>query len=1119
MDIDVWLRGLGLEQYASAFLDNAIDAEVLRDLTADDLKDLGVNLVGHRRKLLAAIAALKTESSPAPNDGIVGPAPVSSSTSSRSPADAERRQLTVMFCDLVGSTALSGKLDPEDMREVLGVYHAGVSAEVGRFDGFVAKFMGDGVLAYFGYPHAHEDDAERAIRTALAIIERIGALNPASGTLAVRVGIATGLVVVGDLIGSGESQERGVVGETPNLAARLQAMAEPNGVLIAGATRQLVGDLFEYRDLGSIQIRGFDDPVLVSQVLRPSRVESRFEALHATALTPLVGREEETDLLLRRWHRAKSGEGQIVLISGEPGIGKSRLMAALQERLEDEPHIHLRYFCSPYHRDSAFHPFIVQIERAAGFDREDNPEKKLGKLEGLLSQSGEQAGEAVALLADLLSVPTEGRYPPGPADPQRRRELTLAALLSQLEIFSQQRPVLMMFEDAHWADSTSLEVLDRAVERARQLPMMIVITFRPEFTAPWVGQAHVTSMGLSRLAQRETAVLVDRVTGGKALPAEILDQIVERTDGIPLFVEELTKTLLEGSLLREGETSYTLTGPLPPLAIPSSLQASLLARLDRLMPVKEVAQIGAALGREFSYELLAAVARHSEAELREALDQLTESGLVFRRGNPPHATFMFKHALVQDAAYSTLLRGQRQKLHARIGKVLEEQFPEINETQPEIVAHHYTEGGVIDRAIEYWHKAGQRDYRRSAVFEAIRHLTRGITLIPLQPAGRERDRRELSLSLLLGRATWASGGRRSEALQLLSRAYDLLDANATLDDEMAVNLGLWQVQVHRGELVICRELSRQALSLVDRNQTAEMFGTVHHRLGVTLLWMGIFGEASTHLTHAREYFASMRNNALVTLTPRANVLSMHGVTLWALGYPDRAVAMLAEGLADARSTEHALSIGIALFWAASLETIFGGSPPSNVLQIDEATAFCGEHLKVFEPWGRFNQGLVVARHGDPKEGIEGMQAAMAEAREFDMHLSRPIHLAHLATAYASIGEADFGIGLLNEAIQTVEQTQERLFEAEIHRLHGDLLNGLGKTDDAQAALARALTVARSQDARLWELRAATSLARLWRDQGKHAEACDLLTPVYDWFTEGFDTADLKEAKALLDELT
>jgi len=612
MNVPGWLKNLGLEQYEAVFRENDIDGSVLSSLTNEDLKDIGVASVGHRRKLLDAIAKLRDGSSAAT---VAGP---NFGTS----VEAERRQLTLMFCDLVGSTPLSARLDPEDLRAILGLYHAAVAEEVQRLGGYVAKYMGDGVLVYFGYPRALEHDAERAMRAGLALVARIGGLDAAAGSLAVRIGIATGIVVVGDLIGSGEAQERGVVGETPNLAARLQAMAQPNTVLIDEMTRRLVGDLFEYRDLGAVEVRGIAEPVPVFEVLRPSAVESRFEALRAAALSPLVGRDEEIELLSSRWARAKAGDGQVVLISGEPGIGKSRLAAALQQRLGDEAHTRLRYFCSPHYQDSPLYPFIAQLEHAAGFAREDPPAATLDKLEALLAQAGKVDGEAVGLFADLLGLPAEGRYPPLPGDSQRRREMMLSALLAQFEALAQWRPVLMIFEDAHWADSTSLELLDRTVDRAACLPALLVITFRPEFAAPWLGQPHVSALSLNRLAQRDTAALVRGITAGKRLPPEILDHIVERTDGIPLFIEELTKSLLEGGLLHEEAGGYVLAGPLPPLAIPSSLHASLLARLDRLAPAKQVAQIGAAIGREFSHELLAVVTLRSEAQLTDALDQL-----------------------------------------------------------------------------------------------------------------------------------------------------------------------------------------------------------------------------------------------------------------------------------------------------------------------------------------------------------------------------------------------------------------------------------------------------------------------------------------------------------------
>jgi class 3 adenylate cyclase len=608
VDIAIWLHGLGMQQYEAAFRDNAIDAAVLPELTADDLKDLGVTLVGHRRKLLAAIAALDAKTAAAAE-----PAPPVSA--------AERRQLTVMFCDLVGSTELSARLDPEDLREVIRAYHRVVAEIVAGFDGFVAKYMGDGVLVYFGYPRAHEDDAERAVRASLGIIDAVGCLDVESVKLQARVGVATGLVVVGDLIGEGSAQEQSVVGETPNLAARLQGLAEPGAVVIAAGTRRLVGDLFEYRDLGAVEVKGIAAPVTAWQVLRPSAVPSRFEALRGSALTRLVGRDEEIDLLLRRWVRAKTGDGQVVLISGEPGIGKSRITAALEERLHAEPHLRLRYFCSPYHQDSALFPFIDQLGRASGFARDDPHAAKLEKLEALLARAA-PPDEDVAFLADLLSLPASERHPLPNLSPQRKKERTLEALIRQLEGLVCQQPVVMVFEDAHWIDPTSRELLDLTVERVSSLPVLLIVTFRPEFQMPWTGQPQVSMLALNRLDRRDRTVLVEQIAGGKVLPDEVVAQIADRADGVPLFVEELTKSVLESGLLREERDRYVVNGALPPFAIPTSLHDSLMARLDRLASVRLVAQTGAAIGREFSYALLHAVSRVPEDELQAFLGRL-----------------------------------------------------------------------------------------------------------------------------------------------------------------------------------------------------------------------------------------------------------------------------------------------------------------------------------------------------------------------------------------------------------------------------------------------------------------------------------------------------------------
>ena len=701
MDIADWLRSLGLERYVPAFYDNDIDGEVLPKLTADDLISIGVTSVGHRRRLLEAIAALGTE---APNAAVIAPRRCASAD------DAERRQLTVMFCDLVGSTELSARLDPEDLREVIAAYHRAVADVVGSFDGFVAKYMGDGVLVYFGYPRAHEDDAERAVRAGLGVIDAVGRLDVKSVKLQARVGIATGLVVVGDLIGEGSAQEQSVVGETPNLAARLQALAEPDAVVIAAGTRRLVGDLFEYRDLGAVEVKGIAAPVPAWQVLRPSAVASRFEALRGSALTRLVGRDEEIDLLLRRWARAKAGDGQVVLISGEPGIGKSRITAALEERLHAEPHLRLRYFCSPYHQDSALFPFIDQLGRAAGFARDDPPAAKLEKLEALLARAA-PPDEDVAFLADLLSLPASERHPLPNLSPQRKKERTLEALIRQLEGLARQQPVVMVFEDAHWIDPTSRELLDLAVERVRSLPVLLIVTFRPEFQPPWTGQPQVTMLALNRLDRRDRTALVEQIAGGKALPDEVIDQIVDRTDGVPLFVEELTKSVLESGLLREEADRYVLDRALPPFAIPTTLHDSLMARLDRLASVRHVAQIGAAIGREFSYELLRAVSRLPEDELQAALARLVASELVFQRGTPPDAVYSFKHALVQDAAHGSLLRSARQQLHAQIAEALEAHSPELMDSQPELFAQHYAEAG-LGRKIRRLLGQGRSEVRR-----------------------------------------------------------------------------------------------------------------------------------------------------------------------------------------------------------------------------------------------------------------------------------------------------------------------------------------------------------------------------------------------------------------------
>jgi class 3 adenylate cyclase len=897
-----WLKKLGMSEYAESFAENGISFAALRYLTDQDLKDIGV-LLGHRRIMLAAIQELAATAPPAPV-----------ATEPTRQDDAERRQLTVVFTDLVGSTALSTKLDPEDMRLVIGAYHKCVAETVADFDGFVAKYMGDGVLIYFGYPQAHEDDAERAVRAGLALVEAVSKLRMQE-PLQVRIGVATGLVVVGDLVGSGESQERGVVGETPNLAARLQGIAEPNMVIIADSTRRLLGNLFELDDLAPRDLKGIAGPVRAWAALRASSVGSRFEALHATGLTALVGREEELDLVLRRWSRANAGDGQVVLISGEAGIGKSRLTAALLERLASEPHTRLRYFCSPQHMDSALYPIIGQMERAAGLTHDDTPRAKLDKLDAVLAQTSTSIEDA-SLFAEMLSLPNDGRYPVLELAPQQRRQRTLEALISQLEALTRSNPVLMVFEDAHWIDPTSLDVFGRVVDRIQTIRVLLIMTLRPEFETPWTGQPHVTAMTINRLTRREAGAMIDRVVGNKVLPASIRQDIIERTDGIPLFVEEMTKAVLEAE--SEGRRTAAAV-PSPARAVPASLHASLMARLDRLGPAKEVAQIGAAIGREFSQALLASVARKPEAELASALNRLVEAGLLFRQGEAPYASYLFKHALVQDAAYGTLLREPRRALHARIGEALESQFVEIAESRPELLAHHCTEAGLIETAAGLWGRAGQRSLARSTLVEATAQLTSALAQIATLPATAALRREEIKLQVgLVNALMHTKGYAAAETKASLQRARSLIERvealGESLEDPMllfSILYGFWIAGFSAFDGDVVQELASQFLALAEKQRATVPLMIGHRLMGMSLLQTGAIAEARAHFDDAMALYDPPEHRSLATLfgvDVAAAVLSRRSLAMWLLGYPESALADAAHAIAGAREIDHAATL-------------------------------------------------------------------------------------------------------------------------------------------------------------------------------------------------------------------
>jgi class 3 adenylate cyclase/predicted ATPase len=1114
-----WLAKIGLERYAAAFAENDIDVAILPHLTDADLEKIGVSL-GHRRKMLAAIAEL----------GGAVPASPHPALAERKPQDAaERRQVTVMFSDLVGSTALSARMDPEDLREVIAAYQKCVAECVRRFDCFVAKYMGDGVLVYFGYPQAHEDDAERAVRAGLELIGAVGALKP-NAPLQTRIGIATGLVVVGDLIGSGEAQERGIVGETPNLAARLQGIAEPNMVVIAEATRKLLGNLFEFEDLGPRELKGIAGPVRAWAALRPSSAEGRFEALHASGLKALVGREEELELLLRRWSRAKTGEGQVVLLSGEAGIGKSRLTAALLERLATEPHTRLRYFCSPQHTDSAFYPIIGQMERAAGFAYDDTPQQKLDKLDALLAQTATSQQDA-ALFADMLSLPNDGRYPALELTAQQRRQKTLEAFGTQLVALARQSPVLVICEDVHWADPTSLEAFSRAVDRIQTVCGLLIMTFRPEFQAPWVGQPHVTALTLNRLAQRDIAAMIDRVAGNKRLSANIRHEILERTDGIPLFVEEITKAVLEAE--SEVEALRTVASvPSAAVGVPASLHASLMARLDRLGPAKEVAQIGAAIGREFSHALLAGVARKLDAELNAALDRLIQSGLLFRQGVPPHASYLFKHALVQDAAYGTLLREPRRALHSRIVQTLEDRFPDIAESQPQLLARHCTEAGQIEKAAALWGKAGQRSLERSALIEAAEQIARALGQIAVLPSTPALRREEIKLQVaLITPLMQVKGHAAPETKAAAERARLLIEQAETLGEPpedplllFSVLYGFWVTShaAFKGEAM--RELAAQFLSLAEKQRLTAPLMVGHRLMGSSLTLTGDGARGRMHYDQAMALYDPVAHRPLVTRFGQdvgVATLSYRSMALWVLGYPEAAQADNEAAVKDARVLGHGATLMLALIHTSITQVLFCGCYSTGKPSVNELVALVEEKGALF--WkivGALLRAYLLALTGNTADAIPIISANIAAWQSNGTKMFMPLWLAYLSRAYVDTGQVDSASRTINEAIATVEATGERWIEPELYRIAGEnsLISAARNAAKAQAYFERALAVARAQQARGWELRAATSMARLWRDQGKRNDARELLAPIYGWFGEGFNTLDLKEARALLDDL-
>jgi class 3 adenylate cyclase/tetratricopeptide (TPR) repeat protein len=1091
-----WLDALELGEFAEAFEVERIQLRQIPKLTEADLKELGLPM-GPRKVILEAAQQL-AEANTLHEEA-------SKSALSEPQREAERRQITIMFCDLVGSTALSETLDPEELRDVMQAYRKACSDVIERYDGHVAQYLGDGVMVYFGWPAAHEDDAGRAVRAGLDIVDGVATLE-LEAALAVRIGIATGLVVVGDSGADEGADAKLAVGETPNVAARIQGLAAPGTVAIAQNTRRLLGSAFALDDLGIHDVKGVSGGLHVHRVLGTVETESRFEASQGGTLSPLVGRDAEMALLAERWGRAKAGEGQVVLVSGEPGIGKSRLMQALREATETDRPTSLRFQCSPYHTNSALHPVIEQIKRAASFRRDDTQDQKLDKLEALLTApqaSTNGADRTLALFAAMLSLPVV-RYSALGMSPQKQKEETLAAIHGEVGVLADAAPVLLLFEDAHWIDPTSQEALDLIVPGIEKHRALAVITYRPEYEPPWLGQGHVLPLAVRRLGQAHAAAMIDNVSD-TALSVDVRQQIIAKTDGVPLFVEELTKTVNESG----AETAN---------AIPETLQDSLMARLDRLSPVKEVAQIGACIGREFDRELLAAVSPLGNNELADALQQLVNSELIYRSGNQ----FIFKHALVQDAAYESLLKSRRQQLHGYLADGMIKRFPDYVESVPETIAHHLTEANLPRRAVPFWLRAGQLAVERSAFVDAMAHLRKGLDQLETLSPSADRDRQELDFQVLLMPIHITITGWVSDALaQTASRARELAERFEEFEMLNGIWHVLWMVRCAPARYPEALDVAEQAVKAGELRDESAFRVVGHFSAACTHGWLGEFSKSQDELRAVVAEYDFDNHSDIVWSTnhdPLNSILSYWCHFHWITGYPDQARRTAFEQIEMARRLNHpfntiwALSCGgCAFVYCNEPERFSDWIAEATKIADDQALSFAMAFISAFS-----GMGLIWSGHHP--EGYAKIAQCVETFSTAGINLMVPMYQTNMGDALGYMGRADEGLELIERAIAMTNETGERFYAAETYRVKGDLLLANGRESDAENAFHESLGIAVTQESKGWELRAATSLARLWQSQGKRREADELLTPVYDWFTEGFDTPDLKEAKALLDEL-
>jgi class 3 adenylate cyclase len=1123
VDLGEFLSTLGLSQHVKTFADNDIDGAILLDLDENHLKELGLSL-GQRIKLLKAIAELRACSGAvATTAARNGPIPATV-YADRSEA-GERRQLTIMFCDLVGSTQLAARADPEEVREIMRAYQDICAGMIARYGGYLAKFLGDGVLAYFGYPHVHEDAAERAVHAARGIVDAIGrhAGQGSHHHLAVRIGIATGVVVVGQVAAPDGAAELSAIGDTPNVAARLQALAEPNAIVIADSTRRLTRGAFRYLDLGGRQLKGIPDPVRTWQVVGDA-VASRFEAAHPAGLSRFVGREQEVALLQSRWEQAVTGEGQAVLLCGEGGIGKSRIAEQLRLRLQDRDHVRVRFQCSPFHVSSPLQPVIAQLESAAGLNAGDDDAVRLGKLEALLAPTSRSLADPVPLLATLLSIPLGDRYvlPPLTSDLLKRR--TLEALADQLAALAKIKPVYWLVEDMHWIDPTTHELVGICLDRIRDLRVFALLTYRPEFAPPWGHMPHVTGLMLNRLARRQCLQLVESICEGKALPREVADHIVEKTDGIPLFVEELTKTVLDSGLLVERDGHYALAGPLPPMAIPATLHDTLMARLERLSPVKEVAQIGSVIGREFSYELLASVAQTGADHLKEALSQLAAAELVFVRGEPPDATYVFKHALVQDAAYASLLRAHRQQLHARIAQLLEEKHPDVAIRRPELLARHYEAAGLDDRARDNWSRAGRLALAKSTYAEATNHLSRALALTAKTASSEQRTREEAGLLLDRGIALVALKGPASP--EHSKNAEDAITVSAPLGHDrlhFRARWADWMSHSLAGDLPGAGERADVLVSMAGRIGADDLKLQAYHARWTTAFLRGQVAITRDDIEHGLALYDITRHKDHWSMfgahDPGVCARATGACALWQAGYAERARTVAEDAIRVSDELGHPFSRVIACYYAGFFAISIGDVGAADTHAEATAAVAAEGNMTWAAVVARFIAAWVASRRGDIGRGANEMETIFRNFQESKQRAYLTFLGTLVAGAKLEMGRIEDTLNFLDELQQLSLETHQQMFIPDVHRLRAEALHRLDpKSRRIEEEYQTAAQLARQQGAAALELRAVSGLAGWLAETGRAGEGRTLLQPVFDQFEEGFGTPDLRAAKSLLDAL-